>query len=170
MARRAAEADAASPFDPPYTTTTVNVFNGGTAANITAGRAQFLWDCRAAEAGASRDVLARFSAYASELEAAARQIAEDCRITTETLANGPPLLPQAENRAADLARALTGENATHVVAYGAEAGQFQEKGFHAVICGPGAIAQAHQPNEFISLDQVAQGTQFLRKLIKKMAS
>ncbi|MEO1425993.1 MAG: M20/M25/M40 family metallo-hydrolase, partial [Pseudomonadota bacterium] len=55
-------------------------------------------------------------------------------------------------------------------AFAAEAGQFQEAGFSTVICGPGSIDQAHQPNEFITLDQVAVGTKFQRKLINHLAA
>ena len=104
------------------------------------------------------------------LEAEMCQKHPGCRIATEQMSNAPLLSPRAENPAADLAKALTGENATGVVSYAAEAGQFQEAGFSTVICGPGSIEQAHQPNEFISLTQVAEGTAFLRKLIARLAA
>ena len=55
------------------------------------------------------------------------------------------------------------------VSFAAEAGQFQEAGLSTVICGPGSIAQAHQPNEFITLEQVALGTRFMTDLIEKLA-
>jgi len=55
-----------------------------------------------------------------------------------------------------------------VVAYAAEAGQFQEAGFSTVVCGPGSIDQAHQANEFIALDQIAEGTKFQRALIQRL--
>ncbi len=45
-------------------------------------------------------------------------------------------------------RAITGDNGTHVVAYGTEAGLFQGAGWSTVVCGPGDIAQAHQPDEY----------------------
>ncbi|VAW07530.1 Acetylornithine deacetylase, partial [hydrothermal vent metagenome] len=70
---------------------------------------------------------------------------------------------------ADLAKSITGQNATGVVAYAAEAGQFQEAGFSTVLCGPGSIDQAHQADEFISLEQIGEGTIFLRKLIERMS-
>jgi acetylornithine deacetylase len=61
----------------------------------------------------------------------------------------PALVPETDGEAEALARRLTGDNATGVVSYGTEAGQFQEAGYSAVVCGPGDIAQAHQPDEFL---------------------
>ena len=60
---------------------------------------------------------------------------------------------------------LTGDNGNHAAAYCAEAGQFQQAGLSTVICGPGSIDQAHQPNEFIEIEQVEACEAFLRKLI-----
>ena len=65
-------------------------------------------------------------------------------------------------------RALTGDNASHVVSYGTEAGQFQEAGYSAVICGPGDIAQAHQPNEFITISQFNAGQKFMERLVERL--
>ena len=65
-------------------------------------------------------------------------------------------------------RRLTGDNATHVVSYGTEAGQFQTEGYSAVVCGPGNIAQAHQPDEFISVAQFEAGEAFMDRLLKTL--
>ena len=64
-----------------------------------------------------------------------------------------------------LVRKLTGDNGQHVVSYGTEAGQFQAEGYSSIICGPGDIAQAHQPNEFITVEQFETGEAFLDRLI-----
>ncbi|HYB57853.1 MAG TPA: M20/M25/M40 family metallo-hydrolase, partial [Alphaproteobacteria bacterium] len=69
-----------------------------------------------------------------------------------------------------LVLALSGENRAGVVSYGSEAGLFQEAGIPAVLCGPGDIAQAHQPNEFILATQVAACEAFLRRLIDHCAA
>ncbi|WP_281858033.1 M20/M25/M40 family metallo-hydrolase, partial [Litoreibacter halocynthiae] len=69
-----------------------------------------------------------------------------------------------------LVRQLTGDNASHVVSYGTEAGQFQEKDYSAIICGPGDIAQAHQPNEFLEVSQFEAGEVFMAKLVDHLAS
>ena len=67
-------------------------------------------------------------------------------------------------------RSITGDNSEHVVAYATEGGQFQDGGFSTVVCGPGSIEQAHQPNEFIELSQIEAGKSFLRNVIARCAS
>ena len=76
----------------------------------------------------------------------------------------------ADGPAEALARALTGDNGRTVVSYQTEAGHFQERGLSTVICGPGSIAQAHQPDEFITADQLDAGTAFVRRLIHRLAA
>ena len=80
----------------------------------------------------------------------------------------PGLQPEQEGAAETLVRQLTGDNATHQVSYGTEAGQFQEAGYSAVICGPGDIAQAHQPDEFVTVAQFEAGHAFMRKLVERL--
>ena len=167
---REKSADPDSPFNPPYSTMTVNVARGGTQLNIMAGSCAFDFDVRVIPGETARDIVAEFSEYADKIVAEMCAKAPDCRIEIEQLTNAPSLAPQADNAAADLAKSITGLNATDVVAYAAEAGQFQEAGFATVICGPGSIDQAHQPNEFLSIDQLEQGTVFLRKLIARLSA
>ena len=82
----------------------------------------------------------------------------------------PALAPEPDGEAEALVRRLTGDNATHVVSYATEAGQFQEAGYSAVVCGPGDIAQAHQPNEFITVAQFRQGQDFMQRLVRALIS
>jgi acetylornithine deacetylase len=167
---RKASADPQSPFEPPYTTMTVNVVRGGTQLNIMAGSCSFDWDCRVIPGDSAAAALAEFDAFARDVEAGMRAKADACRVETKQLSHAPPLAPSPNNPAADLAKAITGRNATEVVSYCAEAGQFQEAGFSTVICGPGSIDQAHQPDEFIAREQIAAGTAFIRKLIDRLAT
>lgn len=169
-ARRAGAADPESPFEPPYSTMTVNVVRGGSQINIMAGECVFEWDCRVIPGESSRDVLDEFADRARGVAAEMRARAPGCRVETKQITDAPALAPRSDNPAADLAKALTGQNATDVVSYAAEAGQFQNAGFSTVICGPGSIDQAHQADEFISVDQVGQVTAFLRKLIARLAA
>jgi acetylornithine deacetylase len=167
---RRAQPSPNSPFDPPFTTMTVNVVNGGTQLNIMAGSCVFDWDCRVVPGERAADALADFASFASTVEEEMRAVAPSCRIEIVQMTNAPALAPRADNPAADLAKSVTGLNSTDVVAYATEAGQFQEAGFSTVICGPGSIDQAHQPNEFISIAQVAEATTFMRKLIARLAA
>lgn len=167
---RAAAAERDSSFDPPYSSLTVNVFAGGTQLNIMAGEAHFDFDMRVVPGDDRKAIVEEIRAHAREIEARMQATAPSCRIVIEQMSDIPALGPRAVNPAADLAKAITGRNATEVVSYAAEAGQFQEAGFSVVICGPGSIDQAHQPDEFISLDQVREGTTFIRRLIGRLSA
>ncbi|MFQ5563931.1 MAG: acetylornithine deacetylase [Parvularculaceae bacterium] len=167
---RERNADPESPFSPPYSSMTVNVAHGGTQLNIMAGEASFEWDVRVIPGDSVQDVLEEFLDYARGVEAEMRARAAGCRVETVQMTNAPAFAPASDNPAADLAKALTGRNAADVVTYAAEAGQFQEAGFSVVVCGPGSIDQAHQPNEFVTLDQIVQSTAFMRKLIARLAA
>jgi acetylornithine deacetylase len=169
-AAKAAAADKTSPFTPPYSTMTVNVAHGGMQVNIMAGEAWFEWDLRVIPGDSQQDIIDEFTDFALGVEAEMRAKAPGCRIVIEQMTNAPALGPEKDNPAADLVKAITGSNSTDVVAYAAEAGQFQEAGFSVVVCGPGSINNAHQPDEFITIDQVREATKFLRRLIERLAA
>jgi acetylornithine deacetylase len=81
----------------------------------------------------------------------------------------PGLSPEEEGEAESLVRQISGDNGDHFVSYGTEAGQFQERGYSAVICGPGDISVAHQPNEFLEKTQFEIGKKFMLSLINRLA-
>jgi len=147
---------------------TVNKVRGGTQVNIMAADCEFDWDARGIPGETAADILAEFEDFARGVQADMRKIASGCRIETVQNTDAPCLAPTPDNPAADLAKALTGRNAVDVVPYAAEAGQFQEAGFSTVICGPGSIDQAHQANEYISLEQVREGRAFIERLIEHL--
>jgi acetylornithine deacetylase len=80
------------------------------------------------------------------------------------------LAPDRESSAEQLARALTGDNSFQAAAFAAEAGAFQGEGLPAVICGPGSITQAHQPDEWVTKDQLAQCARFMQRLIAHLSA
>jgi acetylornithine deacetylase len=65
--------------------------------------------------------------------------------------------------------ALVGSNQAYAVSYGTEGGFFQESGIPTVVCGPGNIREAHKPDEYIELSQVAACTEFMEKLIAHLS-
>ncbi len=158
-----------SPFDPPFGTLTIGRFEGGEAVNILAGRAVFESLMRPAPWDDGDGVEARLRARAAEIEAEMRAIAPEARVAVARRSNVPPLEPEADGAAERLARALTGDNERRTVSFGTEGGQFQAAGLSTVICGPGDIAQAHQPDEFIEVDQLRQGLRFMRALADHMS-
>ncbi|MBA3325996.1 MAG: acetylornithine deacetylase, partial [Rhodobacteraceae bacterium] len=153
MAANAAAADA-SDFTPPYTTLHVGVIAGGTASNIAARDCTFSGEIRILPGETVAGWKERFLAEAARLEAAARAVRPEAAITVTTRMEMAGFVPETDGAAERLARALTGDNGRHVVSYQTEAGQFQERGLSTVICGPGSIEQAHQPDEFIAVDQL----------------
>ena len=160
------EADPASPFTPKHATLTIGVVNGGTAGNILARECSFLFDLRC-QAGLDPDqILTGFYAQVAELDAAIRARFPECGVKLERRSNTPPLAPEEGGAAEAFARRLTGDNGPpRVVAFAAEAGQFQGAGFSTVICGPGSIDQAHQPDEYVELSQMERGGAFMARLI-----
>jgi acetylornithine deacetylase len=168
--RAAAPGPQAAAFDPPYTTLHVGRIAGGTAHNITARDCRFGTDIRVVPGERLEDWRDRYLACAAELEAEIKAIRPEAEIRVEIRSTVPGCRPEPSGIAEGLARALTGDNGRHVVSYATEAGQFQERGLSAAICGPGSIEQAHQPDEFISLEQFAAGEAFLRRLIRRLAA
>ena len=161
--------DLAADFEPPYTTLHVGTIQGGTANNITAKDCHFGFDFRLVPGEDIGAWQARFTAKLAELEAEMKAVRPEAGIDAEQYFSVPGLVPENQGKAEALVRQLTGDNARSVVSYGTEAGQFQERGYSAVICGPGDIAQAHQPNEFITVDQFQQGEAFIGRLVDMLA-
>jgi acetylornithine deacetylase len=159
----------AADFVPPYTTLHIGTIQGGTAHNITAKDCHFGFDFRIVPGEDIGEWQARFLAKVAEIEAEMKAVRPEAGITAEQYFHVPGLVPEDDGAAEALVRKLTGENARHVVSYGTEAGQFQERGYSAVICGPGDIAQAHQPNEYITVDQFQQGEAFIARLVDNLA-
>ena len=155
----------ASGFEPPYTSFNIGTISGGTAMNIIARECEFTWEFRPLPGEDSAAIRARIDAFvASDLLPRLRQVHPGADVTTRALASVPGLAAETGSPAEELARQLTGANQSTVVAYGTEAGLFQDAGIPAVICGPGSMEQGHKPNEFITLAQIEAGTEFQRRL------
>ena len=158
----------AAMFDPPFTTVHVGMISGGTAHNITAKDCHFAMDFRVVP-GEDKDAWG--TAYLKKVRAVEKQmqaVVPETYIAVTPRFDVPALQPEKDGAAETLVRQITGDNASHKVSYGTEAGQFQEAGYSAVVCGPGDIAQAHQPNEFIEVAQFEAGHDFMRKLLDRL--
>jgi len=161
------EADPASPFTPKGPTLTIGMVHGGTAHNIIARECHFVFDLRSAGPQTPEQIIAPFLAECAVMDAALKARAPEAGVTVDMHTNVPPFLPERDGAAEAFARRLTGDNGPpRVVAFAAEAGQFQQAGFSTVICGPGSIDQAHQPNEFVEIAQMQRGAMFMRRLIE----
>jgi len=163
-----AEKDAADPesrFDPPWSTFNVGRIDGGTALNIIPRECEFLWDFRPVPGADEDGVAERFRRHLDEVARPALAAeAPDASIELDVLASVPTLVPERDGAAEALARQLSGANEAGVVPFGTEGGLFQQAGLSTIVIGPGDIAQAHQTDEYLSLDQLAAGQAFLERL------
>ena len=158
----------AAQFEPPWTTLHVGMIAGGTAENITAKDCKFGFGFRVVPGEDPEAWVARFLAQVAVLDADIRAVHPDAGFDVVRDFDVPPLRPEADGAAETLVRRLTGDNGTSVVSYGTEAGQFQDDGYSAVVCGPGDIAQAHQPDEYLDVAQFEAGRVFMQRLIKDL--
>lgn len=155
-------------FDPPFTTAHVGVIEGGTASNITAKDCKFMMSFRVVPSEDKESWAEQYLAKVREVETQMQAVRPETRIDIARTFDVPGLRPETESEAESLVRLITGDNASHNVSYATEAGQFQDAGYSAVICGPGDIAQAHQPNEFLEVSQFEAGHDFMRKLVARL--
>lgn len=166
----ATEVDPSSLFTPSWPTLTIGQVNGGTAVNILARQCVFFFDLRCPPGRDPRAILSDFFALAEKLDGEVKARAPEGGVTVEVRSLTPSFAPEAEGAAESLARRLAGDNGPpRVAAYAAEAGQFQDAGFSTVICGPGSIDQAHQPDEYVEISQMERGAAFMARLIAELA-
>lgn len=77
-----------------------------------------------------------------------------------------PFDQAADSELVKVCEQLTGHTAESV-AFATEAPFMQELGMQTVVLGPGSINQAHQPDEFISIDQIEPAIKIVQALIQK---
>ena len=163
--------DASGRFDLPYTTISVGIVNGGTALNIIPGQCRFVWESRLLPDQDADEIIDRFEAFAAEtVLPEMRRVFVQASVVTEQRVMVPGLRPEEGSDAETLVMALAETNQTHAVSYATEAGLFQEAEMPTVICGPGDIAQAHKPDEFIALEQVQECEAFMRRLLHRVCT
>lgn len=164
-----AQADTDSPFTPPHATLTVGTMQGGTASNILARDCRFVFDLRCPPGQDPLVILAPFIERVAAVDTELKAVFLHCGVSVERLSHTPALTPVPDGPAEAFVRSLTGDNGPALaVSYAAEAGQFAEAGFATVLCGPGSIEQAHQPDEWIALDQIAKGAAFMERLAERL--
>ena len=154
-------------YDPPFTTLHVGMINGGTAHNITAKDCYFSIDLRCVGDERTEDWISKIQNQVDTIESEMQKVHSGAFFKMDVMC-GPAVVAERDGQAEALARRLTGDNGSHTVAYGTDGGHFQKLGFSVVICGPGNIAQAHQPDEFIELSEFNSGAQMLERLLESL--
>jgi acetylornithine deacetylase len=157
------DGDPASPFIPRGATLTIGT--------ILARECKFIFDLRCPPGLDADVILTPFLAEAAALDAALKARSPDAGVVVKGYAATPPFAPEPDGLAETFARRFAGDNGpSRVVSYGAEAGQFQAAGFSTVLCGPGSIEQAHQPDEYVEISQLERGQAFMRRLVEWAAA
>ncbi len=165
-----ARAPADSRFEPPWTTISTGALHGGVAHNVIASTAQLDWEMRPVQPSDAHFVKGELREYCQDvLLPAMRAVHPDADIETEVIGEIQGLTPASESEAKDILMELTGANGADVVAFGTEAGIFQDYGLSAVVCGPGSIEQAHKADEYVELSQLSQCLEMLERLAQRLA-
>ena len=152
-------------FDPPYTSVHTGVVQGGTALNIVPKDCEFLFEFRNLPADDPDEMLDRVRAAADRLSEEMRAVQPDTGIEFERIAWFAGLETAEDAEAVTLGKAFAQANATSKVSFGTEAGHYHGAGVPTIVCGPGDIEQAHKPDEFVSVDQIAVCEGFFGRLI-----
>jgi acetylornithine deacetylase len=158
-------------FEPPYSTVSVGIIEGGTAPNIVPKACEFRWQVRSLPGTPVDEAPRDLAAFAEKaLLPKMRQVTADAAIETESQTTVPSFMAAPQSDAVALAMALTGANRTSGVSYATEAGLFESAGCPAVVCGPGDIAQAHAADEFVSVAQLEACMTFLADLADQLSN
>jgi acetylornithine deacetylase len=153
-------------FDPPYSTIQVNQIAGGLHGNIVAEECRFFWEMRIVPGESDEAVLDRMRSFARDkLEPAMHAVAPETGIRIDVQARIPALRANDDRLLEVEMMELLGRKETRVVAYGTEAGIFQNAGIPALVVGPGDVKDAHQPDESIARDELDRCVAFLGRVI-----
>ncbi|MBK1658016.1 acetylornithine deacetylase [Paracraurococcus ruber] len=152
-------------FEPPWTTVHVGTFRSGSILNIVPDRAEFTFEVRSVPGDDPGAILADFHAFMEgTVLPRLRAVAPEARLEVAVRSAMPGFdLPEDAPLALTMQR-LTGRNRPGRVSYGTEAGFFQAAGIATIVCGPGHIAQAHQPEEWIAESEIAACLDLLDRL------
>jgi len=157
-------------FDPPHTTPHVGTVEGGTVLNMIPERATCVMEWRAVPGDDPAAAMQRLRAHlADAVEPAMQAVDPRTGFDFEIIDDIPGMALDAGHDLVTLVKQLTGSNSTGKVSYGTEGGLYQEAGIPTIVCGPGFIAQAHQPDEFVAQAQLDACDAFIRALADRLA-
>ncbi|MQA64321.1 MAG: acetylornithine deacetylase [Alphaproteobacteria bacterium] len=158
-------------FDPPFTTVHTGVMSGGVARNIVPRDCRFEVEIRNLPGDDPMDLLHAIEAETVEhLRVEMRRVSPDTSIRLDVQSCIPALAPGDPDEIVRQALRLSGTNRPGVVSFATEAGLYQRAGVPAIVCGPGDIAQAHRPDEYVAVEQLEKCEAFLRGMIRNQQS
>ena len=152
-------------FTVPFSTMQTGTIKGGLASNIVPKDCEFQFESRTIPGASADRLYQEIQDFAATLLPEMRRIEPNAAIVFEAVASAPGMNMKESDDIVKLAAALSRNKPNGAGSYGTEGGLFQPAGIPTVICGPGDIEQAHRPNEFVSLEQIAQCEAFMLRLI-----
>lgn len=158
-------------FDPPHTTIHVGTMQGGSILNIIPEHAEFTMEWRYIPGDSPHAHVDRLRAWiAGTIEPAMKAVHPDCGFSYQTVLEMPGMALPADHALVSAVKQVSGFNSTGKVSYGTEGGFFENAGIPTIICGPGDIAQAHQPDEWIAVSELDACDRFIRRLADRLLS
>jgi len=153
-------------FTVPYSTLSTGVIRGGIAANVIPKDCDFQFDMRTLPQASPDALYQEIRAYAETLAKEMRAIDPESGIDLLWASQTVGLAAAESDAIVQWAMQLSRNPTVGKVSYGTEAGLFQQMGVPSVICGPGDIAEAHRPNEFVALEQLARCEAFMQRILE----
>ncbi|MCB1380774.1 MAG: acetylornithine deacetylase [Alphaproteobacteria bacterium] len=157
-------------YEVAYTTLHVGKIHGGEVMNIVPNACSFDFEIRYLPEDDETAIVARIEAAAERIAAGYRDVFPQARFTFTDLQNYPAMNTPVDSEAVKFVHGLTGGNSTGKITFGTEGGLFQKAlGTPAVVCGPGSIAVAHKPDEYVSEAQMALCDKMMERLVEKLS-
>ncbi len=169
--RLAAQGPFMDSFDPPHTTIHVGTVRGGTILNIIPEHAEFTMEWRFIPGDPPYRQMQRMQDWIAEtIEPAMKGVNPACGFSYAVELEMPGMALPPDHTLASLVKQVTGSNSTGAVSYGTEGGFYEQAGIPTIICGPGHIAQAHQPDEWIAISELDACDRFIRRLADQLTA
>jgi acetylornithine deacetylase len=157
-------------YEVAYTTLHAGNIAGGEVINIVPNRCSFDYEIRHLPEDDPAKIAGRIEEAAERIRAEARKIHTAADIVFRPTSSYPPLDTRPDSEVVNFVKALTRGNSTGKISFGTEGGLYQQRlGIPTVVCGPGNIAVAHKPDEYIEESQIAACDAMLARLLARLS-
>ena len=155
-------------YDVPFTTPHVGVIRGGTALNIVPRDCTFDFEIRHLPFDDPEAFIADVRAFAARFLPDMRAVDPGTYIEFDHISTLPGFDTHDGSTIAALGHECNAHGEVGKVSFGTEASLFHAANVPTIICGPGHIAQAHQPDEWVAQEQLDACDAFIRRLADRV--